>query len=294
MTGCVTRSAAKRFCSPGIRPVQPLPIPKRSPGVLLVTALTDTRYRIMKYLPIWLLLLGLATQMNPARAENCAAPAEFMAPGKVLPRLTAALSKGGPVHVVAIGSATTVGEDAGGKRGASFPHRMVQALRTALPKATFDLTVLGGSGLTAEAMLPLLKDALEQQSPALVLWQTGTVEAVRGIKPEILRATLNTGIDAIRAAGGDTILIDPQFSRVLRSSTDLEPYLNTLRQAGQGQAGQGASVVLFRRFDLMRAWANEGRIDLEKAAKQDREKIVGDLHLCLGEALSRFALAGTK
>ena len=37
--------------------------------------------------------------------------------------------------------------------------------------------------MTAEDMLPLIEAALKQQHYPLVLWQTGTVEAVRGLQP---------------------------------------------------------------------------------------------------------------
>ena len=51
-------------------------------------------------------------------------------------------------------------------------------------------------------------------------------------------------------------------------------------------------VALFHRFDLMRAWANDGGIDLERTAKVDREKALDQLNDCLGQALARFVLSG--
>ena len=46
-------------------------------------------------------------------------------------------------------------------------------------------------------------------------------------------------------------------------------------------------VVLFHRFDLMRTWANEARLDLEHTAKADRDKALDELNGCLGRALAR-------
>jgi acyl-CoA thioesterase I len=51
-------------------------------------------------------------------------------------------------------------------------------------------------------------------------------------------------------------------------------------------------VVLFHRFELMRLWANDGRIDLERVQKADRENAVAQLNSCLGATLAEFVLAG--
>jgi hypothetical protein len=90
----------------------------------------------------------------------------------------------------------------------------------------------------------------------------------------------------VRDAGGDLVLIDPQFSRFLRANTDLDPYEGALQQVATMPG-----VTLFPRFELMRAWANEGRIDLERTAKADRDKALERLHKCLGQALARFVLS---
>ena len=164
---------------------------------------------------------------------------------------------------------------------------MVHALHAALPSVDFRLTVRGGRGMTAEDMLPLLEAALKQQHFPLVLWQTGTVEAVRGLQPSGMLDVLHTGAEQVRAAGGDLVLIDPQFSRFLRANTDLDPYENVMQQVATMPG-----VVLFRRFDLMRGWANDGRIDLERTPKADRDKALEELNACLGKALARFVLSG--
>ena len=136
-------------------------------------------------------------------------------------------------------------------------------------------------------MLPLIDAALKQQRYPLVLWQTGTVEAVRGLQPDGMLDVLHAGAERVRDAGGDLVLIDPQFSRFLRANTDLDPYENVMQQVATMPG-----VALFHRFDLMRAWANDGRIDLERTPKADRDKALEELNVCLGKALARFVLSG--
>ncbi len=196
--------------------------------------------------------------------------------------------------MLAVGSATTVGSvssatglPTAATPGATFPWHMIHALEGSLPGVKFALTVRGGRGMTAEEMLSLLDAALKERHYALVLWQTGTVEAVRGLRPDGLLDVLHAGAERIRDQGGDLVLIDPQFSRFLRANTDLDPYENVLQQVATMPG-----VALFHRFDLMRAWANDGRMDLEHTQKSDRDKALEELNDCLGKALARFVLSG--
>jgi acyl-CoA thioesterase I len=224
--------------------------------------------------------------------DICGAPDEFVSAEEPLAEFAQAVSGGGVVNVLAVGSATTVGSvTAAGLQsaaeGGSFPWQMIRALHAAQPSVKFHLTVRGGRGMTAEDMLPLIDAALKEQHYPLVLWQTGTVEAVRGLQPDGLLDILHTGADHVRDAGGDLVLIDSQFSRFLRANTDLDPYENVMQQVATMPG-----VVLFRRFDLMRVWANDGRLDLEHTPKSDRDKALDELNGCLGKALARFVLSG--
>jgi hypothetical protein len=98
---------------------------------------------------------------------------------------------------------------------------------------------------------------------------------------------LHQGAEHVRDAGGDLVLIDPQFSRFLRANTDLDPYENVMQQVATMPG-----VALFRRFDLMRSWADTGRIDLEHTQQADRDTALDELNRCLGKALARLVLNG--
>lgn len=218
--------------------------------------------------------------------EPCASPAEYVQPDEPLDQVATAIAAGGPLDILAIGSASTTGEGGGGNVP-PFPRRMTAALQTALPRLQIGLKVLGGRGMTAEAMLPLLTEALAKQHFQLVLWQTGTVEAVRGLRPDSLQEVLADGAAKIRDQGGDLILVDPQFSRFLRANSNLDVYEAVLQQVATMPG-----TVLFHRFDLMHAWAKEGVADLERASKPDRKKVLNQINACLGDALARFILDG--
>ena len=230
--------------------------------------------------------LSARAQPVPVMPEACDASADFSTPTGALDHLADAMASGKPINILAVGSGTTVGET-NGTPGASFPFRMLDALRVARPAITFGLTVRGGRNMAAEAMLPLLTQAVHAQHYPLVLWQTATVEAVSGMRPDLMQAVLEAGIDAVHEAGGDVVLIDPQFSRFLRANADLDPYEAVLEKLASLPG-----VVLFHRFDLMRSWTADGHIDLERARKADREAAVELLNICLGQTLARFAING--
>lgn len=253
----------------------------------------------MQRLPLACLLsMLIAVPSAWAQAENgltCAMPADLTAPSEPLTRVAAALNTKGGLNILALGSGSTVG-DSGGSNGpavnyqareASFPYRMVDALRTMRPALRFNLTVAGGRSMTADAMLPILKRELAAHHYDLVLWQTGTVEAVQGLRPDALRGVLQEGADVAEEARADLVLIDPQFSRFLRANADLSPYETVLVQMTNTPA-----VTLFHRFDLTQGWVNSGQVDLERVSRDMRDKTIVALNDCLGEALARYVLAG--
>lgn len=250
----------------------------------------------MYRLAAWFLVYAILAHPSWSRAETespaCGAPGELITADEPLAQFAAAAAAGGKVNILAIGSATTVGAvtasglNTSATQGA-FPWRVAQSLQAALPGVDVRLVVRGGRGMTAEDMLPLLEAALKQQHFPLVLWQTGTVEAVRGLQPDGMFDVLRTGADLVRTAGGNLVLIDPQFSRFLRANTDIDAYENIMQQVATMPG-----VTLFHRFDLMRAWAYDGGVDLERTPKAEREKALDQLNGCLGEALARFVLTG--
>jgi len=241
----------------------------------------------MRCLTVLLLLLALpAVAAGSPDSQSCDVAPQFVTVQKPLAPLKAAIEAGGPIEILAVGSGSTTGAN-GSRPDDAYPYRMVDALRAALPHVTFNLTVRGARGLSAEEMLPLVKAAMQQTPARLVLWQTGTVEAIRGLRPARMREVLREGLDIIHTAGGSLVLIDPQFTRALRANTDVEPYETELQQVASLPG-----AVLFHRYELTRFWVLQERIDPERAPKDAREAELSRLNHCLGDALARYVLSG--
>ena len=215
-------------------------------------------------------------------ADVCPPPSvAFETPDEPLDQLAAAIKSGEPVDVLALGSAGTWTESKDGYIG-----DMLQTLQAALPTVNFRVTVFAHHGMTAEEMLSHLKEALADRHYPLVLWQTGTVEAVQGIPPDDFASVLQDGATMVTGQGGDLVLIDPQFSRFLRANSDLDPYVQAI-EAAAAMPG----VILFHRYALMHSWIHEG-LDLERTPPQAQKAAVMRLHACLGMTLGRFLLNG--
>jgi acyl-CoA thioesterase-1 len=253
----------------------------------------------MQRLSLGFLLIALvATSASPVRADAglaCEMPADLITPSDPLSHVAAALTSRDTLSVLALGSGSTVGESGGSNGPAyrspegAFPYKMLSALQAMQPSAHFQLTVKGGRNMTADAMLLILQQELAGHHYDLVLWQTGTVEAVHGLRPDGLRDVLQQGAEAVEQAKADLVLIDPQFSRFLRANADLSPY-ETILQQMTGNDG----VTLFHRLDLTQTWVGTGQIDLERVSRDQRDKTIVLLNECLGQALARFILTGAK
>jgi acyl-CoA thioesterase I len=265
-----------------------------------------------------LLTLAATVCAGPALAapavDPCHAPDETAGAVAALPKVTTVLQSGAVLDVLAVGSATMFGPDAslspgtitsqslGGSYAPSpaklftgpasdraFPLQMVKALQSAVPGLEVKMTVRGGRSLLATDMLGLIRAELAAHHYDLVVWQTGTVEAVRNVPPGEFGQTLSEGAEAVTAAGANLVLVDPQFSRFLQTNSNLEPY-----EQGLQQAAAMPGVVLFHRYDLMRGWVNDSQIDLERTPRSDRQKVIETLHACLGKHLARLVLDSAR
>jgi hypothetical protein len=226
-------------------------------------------------------------QVAPARpqAAACAAPADLAGPWRALPNTARALHAAQPLGVLAVGSAFIASRYAGPTD--SLPAQTVALLHEAWAGRPIELTLRGDPGATTSEMLAVLKRELAAHQPALVLWQTGTLDAARKISPDAFGRALAQGIELARQAGSDIILIDAQYSHVLVARVDLSPYEEQFAKVAAAQ-----DAALFPRYALTRSWVRSGVLDLEQAPRPKRGQAVAELHQCLAQALSQEIFAG--
>jgi acyl-CoA thioesterase I len=238
----------------------------------------------MPTLPL-LALLALLLLPVPARAVACDVPPEVMSAVRPLPATSRALHQGG-LRILVLGSGSITGPGSSGP-DASWPARLQSLLTARFPGPSVDVAVRGGRGVSVHDHLALLRDGLAAETPALVLWQAGTVEAVRGLDPDDMGEAMRQGLERIRRRGADIIILDQQYSRFLRANTNIEPYRDKLRLLAAA-----AGAPLFRRYDLMQHWVDSGALDLERTARADRGAATDRLNDCLAKALVELIALG--
>lgn len=174
-------------------------------------------------------------------------------PPLALPAVRAALAANTELTVVAVGSSSTQGVRAS-DIAHSYPAVLQAELTAALPQAHVAVLNRGIGGQDASEMLSRLeRDALAVQ-PALVIWQVGANGAMRRTDPEVFRKLVEDGVQRLRAAGVDVVLMDNQRAPAILASPDSGRIAQVL-----ADVAAKAGVGLFGRGRLMDQWQEGGR-----------------------------------
>jgi hypothetical protein len=131
------------------------------------------------------------------------------------------------------------------------------------------------------------RKVLTGAKPVLVIWQTGTFDAMRGIDPDDFRAALEDGIGALQAAGADVILMNMQYSPRTESMIAINTYADIIRWVAQHR-----EVPLFDRFAVMKQWSELGTFDFYTPTRN--METAAHVHECIGQLLGSLVLEGAK
>jgi hypothetical protein len=212
--------------------------------------------------------------------EGCDVPDNLLATDSVLQKVADAVKAGKPLDILVIGSrSSTIPQS----EASAYPARLQVALKDALPKVTVNLSVEIQPKTTAEDAIATFAKMLEARKPTLVVWQTGTVDAMRSVDPDDFHSAIDEGVVALQNAGADVILINPQYSPRTETMISLPPYLDNIRAVAQQH-----DVPLFDRFAIMHQWNDDGEFDLFSASHG--LELARRVHDCLGRALSKFVI----
>ena len=147
----------------------------------------------------------------------------------------------------------------------AYPARLQAALKEKLPSIAVNVSVELQTKKTAEEVAAGFVKLMEDKKPTLVIWQTGTVDAMRSIDPDDFRAAVDDGVAALQKAGADVVLMNPQYSPRTETMISAPPYLDNMRVVAQQH-----DVPLFDRFAIMRHWNDSGEFDFFSAFARHR------------------------
>jgi hypothetical protein len=229
------------------------------------------------------LLAGLLAAA-PARADDaapaCDVPPYLLTTESALPKVADALKTGHPLDILVVGSRSSTINTSD---GTAYPGRLQAVLREKLPSVAVNVSVELQVKKTAEEVAAGLVKLVEGKRPTLVIWQTGTYDAMRSIDPDDFRGAVNEGVAALQNAGTDVILMNLQYSPRTETMISAPPYLDNMRVVAQQH-----DVPLFDRFAIMRHWNDAGDFDLFSASHG--LELAKRVHDCLGRALSKFVI----
>jgi hypothetical protein len=221
----------------------------------------------------------------PARAEdapapaNCEVPAYLLTTESPLSKVEDAINHR-KLEILVVGSRSST---INASEASAYPGRLQAMLQERLPKVAVSVSVELQIKKTAEEVASGLVKLVEAKKPALVIWQTGTYDAMRSIDPDDFRSAVGEGVAALQNAGADVVLMNLQYSPRTETMISTPPYLDNMRVVAQEH-----NVPLFDRFAIMHHWSDSGDFDLFSTSHGlDLAKRVHD---CLGRALSKFVI----
>ena len=225
-------------------------------------------------------LVGQALAVDP---PSCAVPDNLLFSDNSLNQVTSAVGKQHQlaITVLGTGSSTLAGADGA---NAAYPARLEQALNQRLSRVAVKVTTKTKIGQTAESMQRSMKDLLVDETPNLVIWQTGTVDAIRRVELDDFRTALEAGIDTLQNRGADVMLMNMQYSPRTESMIAVSPYVDEMRAVAQQR-----DIPLFDRFAIMRYWSDEGAFDFYAAGRDNG--LAQRVHDCLGRAIGTRVIA---
>jgi hypothetical protein len=234
------------------------------------------------------LLVGLMLALPAAAAPGpgCGAPAEWLQSPPL--RATATGIATGRLRILAVGSASVSGPGVT-TPAAAWPARLEALLRERRPDLALTFEVRGARGTTAADQWRQIEEALRAGPLDLVIWQAGMTEVVRTLPIDDMAGVIAQGLERLHARGVDAVIMGIQYSRFLRANADVDPYSDALRVlAATAHAGY------FSRYDIMRAWAEAGTVDMERAQRDRRGAEIDKLNDCLARALGAFLRDGVE
>ncbi len=224
---------------------------------------------------------GVARFAAAADERDCAVPREILADDPKLKLTGERFRARQPVTIVAIGGASTAGTAAGDGAQFGYPRRLEEALQQRHAGTPITVINKGVPRQTTQEMVARFAKDVVPADPTLVIWETGTVDAVRGNDVDQFADALAHGIAALREHNFDIMLVNMQYNPSTGSVINFEPYLDALRDAADLE-----DVYLFRRYEIMKYWSEAGIFDFVDVPKEQRVQLADQVYRCLAKAMA--------
>jgi acyl-CoA thioesterase-1 len=225
-------------------------------------------------------VLAPAGRKASAASDRCGAPEDMVALDHPLPHVAARLEAGGPLTIVALGSSSTFGTGATTQQH-SYPTRLGAFLAEHYPDVKVRVVNRGVGGEEAQAMAARIDRDVIAEKPDLVIWQVGTNAVLKNDDPAAVGVALDDGIRRIRDAGVDVVIMNPQYAPAMLQHPRYRDMLHVINAVAYEE-----DVPVFRRFAMMRHWADEGHMPLRMMLAHDRLHMTDVSYDCLAKQVA--------
>ncbi|WP_051377837.1 SGNH/GDSL hydrolase family protein [Derxia gummosa] len=197
-----------------------------------------------------------------------------------LPITAARLAGREPLTIVALGSSTTAGAGAT-SIAATYPSRLGVELTRRLPGKAVRVINKGVNGQDVQEEVERFERDVFQDGPQLVIWQLGTNALLRELDFDSFSRLAEDGVARIRAHGIDLVLMDLQYAPRVTGSPGTQRMLGWFDRMAQREG-----VPVFRRFELMRQWAEHAGEQYASLLAPDSLHMNDESYACLAAALA--------
>ncbi len=243
-------------------------------------ALIPRKDSVIKRFAVCGSLAAAALTMPALAAEPCRVPRELVRLDAPMPVLAAKFRAERMIRIVAIGSSSTAGIGAS-DASASYPARLDEELDRRFPTHDFIVSNKGIGGQLAGDMAARFERDVIALAPALVIWQTGVNDALLNIGIEEYRRTLRAGIERLKAAGSDVLLVNMQY---FPRSERLLGYRSYVKAMHDVAALTGTPVL--RRFSAMQHLVESGQYRVQEMLAPDGFHLNDLSYGCLAHMLA--------
>jgi lysophospholipase L1-like esterase len=237
---------------------------------------------------VTLLLLAAGSAEASQAAVGCAAPQEITRFSVRLRNTARAIGSTKSPVIVALGSSSTQGVGASASAH-TYPALLAEELRRRWPHRAVTVINKGVGGEMASQMLARFDRDVLPYHPQLVIWQTGSNQALRSGDIEGYVGTIREGISRLKAARVDVVLMDPQFAPRL-----LEKPLHLFIVDSISAVANEMKVAVFRRFAVMRHWVSSGQYKIEDIISSDGLHMNDVSYSCIARLLADSLVAAVE
>jgi lysophospholipase L1-like esterase len=215
-------------------------------------------------------------------AEPCDIPGYLLFGNNELKHVAEAVRKEKRLTIAVVGTGSSILAGPDGPRSA-YPARLEAVLKQRLPSVAVKVVTLARTRMTAEDLAKGMEKVLADEKPDLVIWQTGTLDAIRRVDPDEFREALDEGVETLHKGGADVILMNMQYSPRTDIMVSYGPYADSMRVVAQQH-----EIPLFDRLAIMRNWSDTGAFDLYAAGKDN--VLAQRVHDCIGRGIASMIM----